>query len=718
MNRFAYRTTSLAIKTLSNLTKARINLHGTENIPSGSKIFVINHFTRLETVLMPYYLYKLINVPVWSLASPEFFVGSYAGFLNSVGAISTTNPDRDLLVVKTLLTGEAAWMIFPEGRMVKNKKIIEKGRFMVSYAGGKHPPHTGAATLAIRTEFYRQRILAMAEEAPEEAQRLVEMFQISSVDEVAKEPVYIVPVNLTYYPVRAKENVLSRLAEYMVGELSERLMEEIMTEGAMLISGVDIDIRFGAPICATQCVCCSSIHFDIHNPAHIDFDDAISSVKRMRKEALKMMQRYMEAIYGMTTVNHDHLFAATLKKAPFSLVNEDNLKRRVFLITQNMENAPIHLHHSLSEDQIHLLTDDRYGKYYDFISLAMEKGIVQKNNGSLTKDDSKLSTLFDFHRSRVDNPIAVIANEVEPLPWLQRRISRVGWLPTFWLKRKVVRCLLESAQKEFNEDYQKFKIEDESKPKSVGQPYLLKGRRRDLGVVLVHGYMAAPLEVRTLAEHLSQKRGFWVYVPRLKGHGTAPEDLAQTSYQNWIDSVDRGYAVMANMCQQVVAGGFSTGAGLALNLATKVKLAGVFAVSTPLRLQYFASRFVPAVDIWNRIMKKVRLDDAKKEFVENDPENPHINYLRNPISGVRELERLMDVLEPKLSKIKIPTLVVQSVNDPVVDPKGSERIFKLIGAEDKQFVMFSFDRHGILLGEGSQRVHRTIGDFIEQLAQY
>ena len=173
MNRFAYRTTGLAIKTLSNLTKARISLHGTENIPDGSKIFVINHFTRIETVLMPYHIYKLINVPVWSLASPEFFVGSYGSFLNSVGAISTNNPDRDQLVVKTLITGEAAWMIFPEGRMVKNKKIVEKGRFMVSYAGGKHPPHTGAATLAMRTEFYRQRILAMAEVEPNEAQRLV-----------------------------------------------------------------------------------------------------------------------------------------------------------------------------------------------------------------------------------------------------------------------------------------------------------------------------------------------------------------------------------------------------------------------------------------------------------------------------------------------------------------------------------------------------------------
>ncbi|MDO9080696.1 MAG: 1-acyl-sn-glycerol-3-phosphate acyltransferase, partial [Desulfuromonadales bacterium] len=238
MNRRAYLTSGRAIALLENLSRVRINMHGRENLSAAPTIFVVNHFTRIETLLLPFHIYSLTERPVWSLADAAMFRGTFGNLLDALGAVSTKAPDRDRLMVKSLLTGEANWIIFPEGCMVKDKVIIEQARYAISCAGGRKPPHTGAATLALRTEFYRKRLLNLAHDLPDEAERLRALFGIATPTEVLTTPTQIIPVNITYYPLRAKENALSRLAERYLGDLPERFHEELLIEGAMLLEGV------------------------------------------------------------------------------------------------------------------------------------------------------------------------------------------------------------------------------------------------------------------------------------------------------------------------------------------------------------------------------------------------------------------------------------------------------------------------------------------------
>ncbi len=716
LNRFAYLTTGWAIKMVSGLSRARIQIHNRENIPDGPTIFVINHFTRLETMIMPYHIFRLTNIPVWSLADYTLFKGGLASIFDRIGVVSTRDPHRDRLIVKSLLTGEANWIIFPEGRMVKNKKIFERGRFMVSSGEGAHRPHTGAATLALRTEFYRQRIQSTAHEVETESKRLMDMYGIESVDAVSGKSTCIVPVNITYYPIRARENILSELAARFIEAPSERMMEELMTEGTMLLAGVDIDIRFGTALKVSAFMEKNVIFNDISTRRRFDFDDPIASRSVMREIAVEIMERYMESIYQMTTVNHDHIFSSLLKYIPGKTIEIQDLKNKAYLVaTRNFDNVCGCFHSSLNEDQVSLLTDDRYRKFRDFIRLAIDKGIVVQDGSTLIKDNSKFATVSDFHQVRIENPLSVIANEVEPLTCLQNIIKRIAWLPNYMGRLRIRNRLMEKTVEEFETDYTTYYIEGESKGKSIGTPFLLRSRRKQTGVLLIHGYMAAPPEIASLAHYLNQK-GYWVYAPRLKGHGTSPEDLAGRTYWDWIKSVDQGYAIIRSVCSRVVVGGFSTGAALSLELASRLSyLKGVFAICPPLRLQDVSSRFAGAVDAWNRFMHMVKIDRATKEFIENTPENPHINYFRNPISGVREIELLMDDVENKLPEIHFPALVAQSYKDPVVNPVGSRRIFELLGSEDKRYVLFNFDRHGILLGKGSEKVHRTIGHFIDEL---
>jgi hypothetical protein len=182
---------------------------------------------------------------------------------------------------------------------------------------------------------------------PAEAERLQQLFGIEDIAPVLSGKTFIVPVNITYYPLRAKENALSRLASLFLRHLEEHYHEELLTEGAMVLDGVDIDIRFGRPMETSECLTCGTIEQDIFAQKQIDFDDRLPSRQAMRREGYRLMQRYMAAIYEHTTVNHDHIFASLLRDLPFRRFTEEDFRRRAFLLASSTALSGLYRHQSL-----------------------------------------------------------------------------------------------------------------------------------------------------------------------------------------------------------------------------------------------------------------------------------------------------------------------------------------------------------------------------------
>jgi len=61
----------------------------------------------------------------------------------------------------------------------------------------------------------------------------------------------------------------------------------------------------------------------------------------------------------------------------------------------------------------------------------------------------------------------------------------------------------------------------------------------------------------------------------------------------------------------------------------------------------------------------------------------------------------------------VPALLIQSSDDPVVNPEGSKRIYEGLGSQDKELIMFNSDRHGILRGDVSERVFARVLEFLD-----
>ncbi len=710
-----------SLDTLIQTAGIDIRLHGLENVPDQPVIYVVNHFTRLETVLMPYLIKKHLRKEAVSLAHESFFSGKMKDFMDNVGAVSTTDPHKDKIFINALLTDRHPVIIFPEGQIIKDKKIVEKGKYIIYNTGVRRPPHSGAARIALLTEFIREKLRTF--EARNDRMSLARVasrfdFSANDLEKIISKETHIVPVNITYYPVRARENALSRLTRKFIKNISTRLQEELEVEGPIMMGKVDIDINFGKPI-ATQRYIASKWKMKrmmADRNVYLNTGD-FKNISAFRQLCVRLMYDYMNAIYGMTTVNHDHIMSYILTSYRQDRFSENDFKKRIFLAIEHLRKIALpNCHTSLYKKQFYLLTDDHHEKYESFVNEAVANNYLRRENGVIIKNKERFSVPSDFHTIRRDNIIEVLRNEIEPLRHFTRVMGWQKFIPAIFIKWKVRNTFLKIERELFHQDYEQFYLPGESKPKNIGEPFFLKRFFSRKGIILVHGYMAAPEEIRPLADYLHQN-GYNVYGVRLRGHGTAPEDLAVRNWEKWYDSASRAYIIMKNSVKTFSIAGFSMGGGIALlQVANKPgRFASVISINAPLVLRGMASKFAPAVVAWNTLLNKIKVDKWKMEFIKNDPENPEINYLRNPVSGSYELEKLMKVVNHHLKNITDPALIIQASDDPVVDPVSGREILDKISGEKKQFFMVNASHHGILRGREATEVNTKVFEFLSNL---
>jgi len=309
-----------------------------------------------------------------------------------------------------------------------------------------------------------------------------------------------------------------------------------------------------------------------------------------------------------------------------------------------------------------------------------------------------------------------IVNSESVLPQDKKVINKIKWVPDLFLSKRCALNLYYSDVNIFEDDYMKAFHPEWSKDAEVGKPFFKHVSGARVGVVFCHGYLSAPMEVRALAEYI-YRCGYSVYGVRLKGHGTSPLDLANTSWTEWYDALNRGIACMLACCEKVFLCGFSAGGCLVLSATANKQnhIAGVISISAPLKLQNYAIHLVPTISTLNVVLKK--FGGGGWELFDHHPENPHINYQKNPLGGLRQLRLLMEQTEELLPQITVPALIIQGSNDQTVNPDSAQIIFQNIRSEQKQLLMFNRARHGILNSSGKEQIFSAVEGFISEIAK-
>jgi len=711
MLKLVHHISSIFLFIIKKLSGANFTTSG-EALPDGPVLFLANHFTRFETFVVPYLLFNKRNRVARSLADDTVFVGWLGSYMRLAGSISTKNKMRDCIIADDFLSGRADWIIYPEGHMVKNKKITyDNGEFCIHTVERQGPVHTGAAVLALKAELMRKKV-----KDSEDDERIKRFCSINSIDidktKIDKDvTLNVVPLSITYYPIRPGANKLLLWLEKRFNLRGTRFFEELEIEFNLLMDS-NMHLHFGKAVPVENYI------KNYKNTYNGSFEESAFSTGLFDSQRTEIINDAMKQVYGNMQVNFDHIFILSLITMPSLRVCPSYLKTLIYKNARELGKIEgLNLHPELKEELFKLILDKHYEPFVSAIKLAeTQKILFQDSEGEYLFDKKLLEKTYAFNKVRVENTMQVILNEIKWQHGIVKLANRNATYREQELRIDNFKHIQKLDWSYFEKEYFIFHGTKPNK-EDVGAPGIWFDANNSVGLVFSHGYMAAPAEGRKLAEYLFAK-GINVYLPRLRGHGTDPEALKHVTADNWELDFERAFTMMRQVCDKVFIGGFSTGGLLALLHAAQYDVDGVIAINSALRLNNLqVSYIVPTLYAFNEMISHLHAKGIK-EWVDNDTENPAVNYTKHPLASIAQMEKIMKRVDKSLEKITEPILVLQGDKDPVVNPKSAHLIYDRVNSSMRKLVMVPRENHIIVTGEGEEEifesVHRFIGDVLKK----
>ena len=231
------------------------------------------------------------------------------------------------------------------------------------------------------------------------------------------------------------------------------------------------------------------------------------------------------------------------------------------------------------------------------------------------------------------------------------------------------------------------------------------------GALVLHGFTGSPQSMRGLAEAFAAA-GFAVELPRLPGHGTSVEDMAQTTWDDWSAEAEAAYRRLAARCEKLVVAGLSMGGALSVWLAARhPEIAGVAVINGAFQPFDAAVRAVfeqARADGVER-MPAVAGDIAAEGVVE-------LAYDAVPTVSAHSLIDALDALQPELAKIRCPVLIFNSPQDHVVAPESSDHLAARVAGPVER-VSLARSYHVATLDHDREEIERRAVDFAQRVTR-
>lgn len=188
--------------------------------------------------------------------------------------------------------------------------------------------------------------------------------------------------------------------------------------------------------------------------------------------------------------------------------------------------------------------------------------------------------------------------------------------------------------------------------------YLPSTIESNKAILLVHGLGDSPFYFSDIGKSLANA-GMHVYSLLLPGHGSKPQDLMLPTYEDWQNIVDHYAHLLITQYDNVWLGGFSTGGNLVTITASEnLEINGLLLFSPGFQSKAgFVEKLTPIAAMFSDWGWKTKEDNIAR-------------YNSTTFNGAMAYIESASELRKQLSKTKItiPTLLVLSAADSVVDP--------------------------------------------------
>jgi carboxylesterase len=238
-------------------------------------------------------------------------------------------------------------------------------------------------------------------------------------------------------------------------------------------------------------------------------------------------------------------------------------------------------------------------------------------------------------------------------------------------------------------------------------------------VVAFHGFTGTTSEIRPPVEKLAD-RGFAVHAPLLPGHGSNPSKLQDATFDVWVSEMEKEVRAAQARHERFILCGFSLGSLVALDIAAR-KPAGLMGLillgnavtlspqlSGPLGFVERRGWKLPDWYILKLWSADVRDREQKKRIA---------SYDRDPLRAALEVYRGGRRVEPLLSRIDCPTLVIHGALDRVCPASNATLVADALGTREVKTRVYPRSGHLVAVDVDREEVAEEVSSFVEELAR-